>query len=194
MRHYGRRRRSFAPRAAITSIQHVPSSMGNVVPTNDQLLFFAIVPDVLAGESLGVSHITSDRERECATGTNVNFITWDIAFTPAAAVVGSISYVVFKAERQFVTPVVGTDPIPTDAEVIGAGLQAEYRKNMPGWIMKFGIIAMTVETTRSAKITVNLKKFRKSKQRDGDFTGLCLFNDTNSNVTMDIHCRYKQFT
>ncbi len=193
MRHYGRRR-SRSRSTSRTSLQHSPASMGNVVLTNDQLIFFAVVADNLAGTSLGTSHVVSDRERECASGTDVNFITWDVGVQPTAGAIGSLQYLVFKVERSFVTPVAGTDPIPSDADVIGLGLQAAYRTNMPGWVMKFGLIPLTPETTNTKKITINLKKFRKSKVRSGDFVGISLFNDTDASVIMDIHCRYRQFT
>ncbi len=195
MRHYGFRRRtrgSRSPRKA--SIQHSPSSMGNVVPTNDQLVTFMAVATVTAGTSMTTNRLESDRLVEVANGHLVGQTTWDVGFQVGSETQsGYVEYVIFKAERQPTTPVVGTHPIPTDAEVIASGMQQMYRSNMPGWVLKFGTIPVTSETIVTRQISINWAKFRKGKVRDGDFFGITFFNRTATNLTIDWQCRYKSY-
>ncbi len=188
-RFYRRKRRSSYSNKK--RLQHSPSSMGNSVPTFDQLVTYAVVSERLAGTALSTSRSSSDRQTEVQTGGQVGFVTWDVSLSPGG--IGSIEYCVFKAERQFTTPVVGTDPIPADADLVSSSMQSEYRMNMPGWILKFGILAVASEQPRTLKVTVNLKKFKKSTFRDGDFLGLAFFNRVGASTTIGWAARYWEY-
>ncbi len=132
----------------------------------------------------------TDRGTELGNGSLVGRTTIDVAFLPATGGLGYMEYIVFKAQRQAVTPVVGTHPIPSDAEVIAAGLQQTYRSNMPGWIIQYGMIMLSREVPMVKKIKIDWNKFKMSKTRDGDFFGITYFNNTQGNVTIDWNARY----
>ncbi len=164
--------------------------MGNTIATNDQLITFVAVSTVPAGTSMATSRLDTDRATEVSSGALVGKTTVTIGCVPGAGS-GYIEYVVFKAQRQFTTPVKGTNPIPTDTEVIGAGLQQEYRKNMPGWVIKFGTMPIVSQTPRTLDIKIDWAKFKMDKVRDGDFYGITYFNRTSSTITFDWQARYK---
>ncbi len=189
-RRRSRIRRRAGPRKA--SIQHIPSSMGNTILTNDQLLTFQAVSTVRAGASLTSDRMETDRLTEVGNGSIIGEITVTVAMFPGASN-GYLEYVCFKAERQGSTPVKDTFPIPTDAEVLASGLQQMYRSNMPGWIMKFGTIPYTPETIHTRDIKFAPAKFGKGKVRDGDFYGICFFNRGASSITFDWQARYKSY-
>ncbi len=191
MRHYGRRRRrsSGSPRPRI---QHSPNSVANTILTNDQLVTFSAVATVVAGTSAGTSRVDSDRATEISGGSKIPSVTWDVALRNLVDD-GVLEYCVFKAERQAVTPVKGTFPIPADAALANNGMQQEYRLNMPGWIMKFGIVPFSPETPKVFKVKVNLAKFKKQTWRDGDFLGLVFFNRSPQSLTLDWHARYYEY-
>jgi len=194
-RYYSNRRsRRRRTGGATTIIQHSPSSMGNLVPTNDQLVTFMAVANVFAGGSMTTDRTDENRLTDVPNGRNIGRTTWNVGFEVGSETQsGYIEYCVFKAERQHGTPVVGTDPLPTDAEVISLGLQAMYRNNLPGWVIKFGLIPITSETIVTREISVSWSKFKKQRVKDGDFYGIVFFNRTGVNVTIDWQCRYKTF-
>lgn len=187
---FRKRRKSFVTNKK--RLQHSPSSMGNSILTAAQLVTFAVVAERLAGTALTTSRTGSDRQTEVQSGGQVNHITWDLQIQPGANQ-GTLEYLVFKVERSFVTPVVGTDPIPTDAQILSGGLQGSYRKNMPGWVMKYGAVGIAAEQPRVVKIKVNLKKFKKGTIRDGDHIGLVVFNRTGSTITYGWSARYWEY-
>ena len=190
MRHYGsarRRKRSYRPR-----IQHSPASIGNSVLTNDQLVTFHGVSTVVAGTSAATSRVDSDRAVELSSGSKMGNVTIDVGFRSILDE-GFVEYIVFKAQRQFTTPVKGTDPLPSDTEVIAAGLQQEYRLRMPGWIIQFGMIPVAPETANKKTIKINWNKFRMGVVRDGDFFGVTYFNRTGGAITLDWQCRYFEY-
>ncbi len=163
--------------------------MGNSILTMDQLVTFIAVSTVPAGTSMATSRLDTDRATEVSSGALVGRTTIDLGVVAGAAS-GYIEYVVFKAQRQHATPVKGTDPLPSDTEVIGAGLQQEYRKNLPGWVIQYGLFPISAETPRTKTIKIDWNKFRMAKVRDGDFYGVTYFNRTASNITFDWQARY----
>jgi len=164
--------------------------MGNTIATNDQLITFVAVSTVTAGTSMATSRLDTDRATEVSSGALVGRTTVNVGCVPGAGA-GYIEYVVFKAQRQFTTPVKGTDPIPTDTEVIGAGLQQEYRKNMPGWIIQYGQFPIVDKTPKTHTIKIDWNKFKMAKVRDGDFYGITYFNRTSTSIVFDWQARYK---
>ncbi len=189
MRHrrFGKRTSKYA---GMTSIQHSPASIGNVVPTNDQLVTFIAVAGSVAGSGMGANRQDVDRLTEVSSASYVGKTTINVGFFPGIATKGYIEFLVFKAQRQFTTPVVGTNPIPSDAEVIAVGLQQEYRKNMPGWVIQYGQIPLTTDTVHVRTIKIDWAKFKMDKVRDGDFFGITYFNRTDQSINIDWQARY----
>ncbi len=164
--------------------------MGNSILTNDQLVIYPAVATTLAGGALTGDTRESDRFQDVSPGEIVGHMTVNIGLLPAANSKGYFEYIVFKAQRQFTTPVVGTDPIPSDAEIIAGGMQGEYRKNMPGWVIQFGQWPVTENTVALRTIKINWAKFKMAGVRSGDFFGIALFNRTSATVVTDWQARY----
>ncbi len=158
--------------------------------SNTQLVTFIAVSTVPAGTSMSNTRLDTDRAVEVSNGALVGRTTINVGMLPAAGANGYYEYIVFKAQRQFTTPVKGTNPLPSDTEVIAAGLQQEYRKNMPGWIIQYGQFPITAETTATKTIKIDWNKFKMAKVRDGDFYGITYFNRTGATCTFDWQARY----
>ncbi len=193
MRHYGFARRGRARKVYSARIVHVPSTMDQTMLTNDQAVVFAVVSTVVAGTSATTGRLDTDRDREVSSGEQVGRIDFNVNLEPATGATGTIEYIVWKVERSAITPVVGTFPIPSDADVLGTGLQQSYRLNMPGWVMKFGSIGISQETPRTLKVIINPKKFKKATIRDGDFIGITLFNRTGGSCVFGVQMRYSSW-
>ncbi len=166
--------------------------MGNTILTDAQLVTFIAVANQNAGASMGSTRMDTDRLTEVSNGENVGNATVTIGMFPGASN-GYLEYIVFKAERQPSTPVVGTHPIPSNAEVNSSGMQQMYRSNMPGWIIKYGTIPYTPETIHTRDIKISWAKFKKAKVRDGDYFGIAYFNRGASTITFDWQARYKSY-
>ncbi len=169
---------------------HVPSTMSGGILSNDQSLIFAVVPSIVAGASATTDVEAHDRDRVCNIGSYVGSIIFDIGFFGVTAE-GMIEYLVFKLERKLVTPTVGVDTVPSDADVISVGLQQAWRIDNPGRVMKFGIMPVSPELPSTRSIKVNPGKFKMAKIRPGDFIGIVLFNRTGATITSNVQMRYK---
>ncbi len=174
-------------------VQHSPSSMGNTMLTNDQLLTVPAKATDVAGTALATDRDPGDRAQELQTGNVLGNMVIDVTATPGAGTFGIVEYVVFKVQRSHTVPIVGTDPIPTDTEIITGGLQGAYREHMPGWVIQFGNFRISQETTAIKRIKINWNKFRMAKCRDGDFYCVTYFNRTGSTITLDWQCRYYEY-
>ncbi len=167
--------------------------MGNTILTNDQLLTVPAKAGLLAGTALATDRDAGDRSQELQTGNILGNMTIDVTASPSGAAFGVIEYVVFKVQRALTVPIIGTDPIPSDADAITGGLQSAYRKNMPGWIIQFGTFRISAEVTAIKKIRINWNKFRMAKVRDGDFFCIVYFNRTGGSITFDWQARYYEY-
>ncbi len=191
MRHFGSRKRI---RISRPRIQHSPASVLNTVATGTGLLVFAITPDSVAGTAASATREGSDRATEVTPGSFVPRVDYDISVSAiAAGSQGPVEVCFFKVERSFIVPVIGTDPIPSNANLATGSLQQLMRMNMPGWVQAFYQFAVTPETVVTRHYKINLAKFRKSKQRDGDFTGMLLVNKTGGSIDINVHMRYYQY-
>lgn len=164
--------------------------MGNSIITNDQLVTFIGVATQQADGTITANRLDTDRGTELSSGALVGKTTINVGMIPAAGSKGYFEYVVFKAQRQAVTPVKGTFPIPADADVITSGLQQLYRLSMPGWVIQYGQWSVSAEFPMTRKITIDWSKFKMDKTRDGDFYGITYFNRTGGTVTFDWQARY----
>ncbi len=135
-----------------------------------------------------------DRTTEVDNGRTVGKTTIDFGLTPTALTTGYYEYAVVKYERSFTVPAIGTDPVPTSANIITGGLQRECRSLAPGYVLQFGIIPATKETVVTRKIIINWAKFNKEKVRDGDYYCIIFFNRTDGAGVYDLHIRYKTYT
>ncbi len=188
-----RRRMSRSRTPRKTSITHVPSTMDQQFATNILALVFSSVSTVVAGTSATTGRLDTDRDREVSNGEMVGRTTFTLQFEPPATAHGTIEYMIFKAERQATTPVVGTFPIPTSISVDSLGIQQAFRLNMSTWCCKFGVFPISAETPVTKNISINWAKFGKATVKDGDFYGIALFNRAIGNVDFSVQMRYKSY-
>ncbi len=165
--------------------------MGNTILTNDQLVTFPAVANALAGASLSSDRDPGDRALDVGVGSKLGKFTVDATALPGGS--GLLEVICFKVQRAFATPVVGTDPIPTDAEIITGGLQGTYRRNMPGWVIKYFVRSQTVEQAGVIHFTIDWGKYKMGTVRGGDFYGITYFNRSTVATTLDWQCRYKEY-
>ncbi len=175
------------------SISHVPSTMDQTFGTNILSLIFSTVSTVVAGVSATTGRLDTDRDREVSNGELVGRTTYTIQAEPSTTAIGTVEWMIFKAERQATTPVVGTHPIPSSADVDGQGIQQAFRLNMSTWCCKFGAFPVTPEVSVVKNITINWAKFKKATVKDGDFYGLALFNRTIGIIDFSVQMRYKSY-
>ncbi len=185
-----RMRRSGGRRQSAT--MHVPSTMEQSLAPDILSLIFAQTPSLDAGASASSNIEASDRDRTVNVGNSIGKVTFDIDIRNAAAS-GSMEFAVIRCERCFGVPIVGTDPIPSSLDVTGEGIQQAFRTRMPGRVLHFSQMAVTIETTRTKKIIVNPAKFRMSKVRPGDYLALAVFNRNGASITYSVQMRYKEF-
>lgn len=187
------RRRNSAQRVHKKVIQHTTAGMAQVQVTNAQHVF--IIANAGALANVGTSAVTaiyglSNREQEYSVDSELGRTTIDIGFSDITSD-GTYEYVVWKRERQPLVPIVGAG-LPSNADATSTGLQQSYRLEMPGRVYRFGKIALSKETPRVLKITMNWKKFKAHKIKSGDFYGITFFNRTGASVTMDFETRTKE--
>ncbi len=170
--------------------------MGNS-PNNDVgLLHVLAQAGQLAGGAMSVARIGGeDRLTEVDNGRTIGKMQVQIDFTVGPNSNGFYEVAAIKYERSTSVPVIGTAPVPTSADIGTNGLQQEVRSNTPGYVIYFDTIAITPETNRSKKLTLNWAKYGKAVVRDGDFYAIIMFNRTNDSTTVyDIQTRYKTYT
>ncbi len=156
-------------------------------------LVFSTVSTVVAGVSATTGRLDTDRDREVSNGERVGFTRFTLQYEPATTAKGNIEYMIFKAERQATTPVVGTFPIPSAATVDGQGIQQAFRLNMSTWCCKFGSFPVAGETPITKVITINWAKFKKATVKDGDHYGIALFNRADGTVNFSVQMLYKSY-
>ncbi len=174
------------------STMHVPSTMEQTLGIDSGSVVFAQVPSLLAGGSASDNIEASDRDRTVNVG---NSIIGNINFSFSSRIStgpGSIDFIVFRVERSFITPVIGTDPIPSNAEVLTQGSQQAFRMNMPGRVLHFSTRSYAAETPISHTIRVNPSKYRMAKVRPGDHIGIYMFNRAANSIIFSMQMRYKE--
>lgn len=190
MRRFGRRfsRRKWIPKKPI---QHTPALIGNAPGANTGLLHVLAHAGTLAGGSMTGSRTGGeDRTTEVDNGRHVNTMIVNIGFIPAGGTSGYYELGFIKYERSFTTPAVGSDPVPSTADMVGDGLQRAVRSLTPGYMIKYMQIPVTAETVTTRSIKVNWRKYKKDLVRDGDYFTLLIFNRTAGAGTYDITTRY----
>ncbi len=187
----GRRRRSAPKRTA--SIQHSPSTMDQQMLSNKGTVVVSVTPNLNAGGSMGSERLSTDRLNDVANGSKIGQISYTLQMEPDATAVGTIEWLCFRMERQFAAPVLGTNPLPTDAEITSSGLQQMMRSNLPGWVMKFGAFPISPELPSVRTIAVSPSRMGMGPIKDGDYSGIVLFNRTSGPVNFSVQMRFKSF-
>ncbi len=168
--------------------------MGNAPVNNVGLLHVIANGPQLAGGSMTTDRTsTENRFQGVNNGRYVGKTTIDFALTSVGTPRGYYEYCVVKYQRQFTVPAIGTDPVPSSAVIITDGLQNACRSLAPGYVIKFGTIPVTAETTVTRKIVINWAKFGKAIMRDGDFFTIVFFNRSDSTNTYDLQIRYTTY-
>ncbi len=193
MPRFRRRGRRFSRKPMGASITHVPSTMEQTSSTNTQSLIFSTVSTVTAGTSASSNRLETDRDREVSNGEKVGFTRFTLQMEPSGGATGNIEFVLFKAERQNTTPVIGTFPIPSNTDVLNQGIQQAYRLNMSTWVCKFGSFPVSGETPTTRNITINWAKFKKGTVKDGDNYCLAFFNRTDGPILYSVQMLYKSW-
>ncbi len=179
-------------RRATGFIQHAQSVIGTQPAANIATLHVLAHSTVLAGSGMSVDRMEEDRETEVANGKTLGRITVDMGFRPASDSAGYYEYGVIKYERSNSVPAIGTDPVPSSADITSKGMQSSVRSLSPGYLIQYGIIPVTAETTRTKKLIINFAKFKKALVRDGDYFVLIVFNKTGSATSIyDLYWRFK---
>ncbi len=195
MRHYsnrrpGRRRKTIRKMV----MQHIPAFLGNSPSNNIALVHVLAHSGSLAGGSLSASRMEEDRLTEVANGNHIGRTHVDISFVPADATQGYYEYAFVKYERSHSVPTIGVDPVPSSADIQTNGMQQACRSITPGYVVQFGTIPVTAETTVNRKLSVSWSKFGKSQCRDGDYFVLLVFNRAVADAGIyDLQVRYKTY-
>ncbi len=183
-------RRTRKPLGQVTV--HVPSTMESVITLDTATIFYAQVPSLLAGGSASSNIEASDRDRTVNVGNSIiGKITFNFS-TRGAIGNGTYDFIVFRVERSFVTPVIGTDPVPSNSEMLTQGSQQAFRMNMPGRVLSFTTRSYAAEQPINHTIRVNPAKYKMAKVRPGDHIGLCVFNRGSADATVSVQMRYKE--
>ncbi len=192
MRRRFTRHRSVRSTGSRPRVQHTPAEYNGTIATKILALRFLVIPNSVAGTSLGTTRSGGDRSQEVNNGSEVGNIGLDLSMRSISNE-GVLEVGIAKIQRQHGVPVVGTDPIPTSSDVDSVGLQASMRKFLPGWVLHWSQIPFSAETPRSKHINIKLRKFKMAKWRDGDYLGLFLFNRSSALLTVDHTSRFYEY-
>ncbi len=188
-------RRSFRrPRRKMgNSVIHVPSTIGGTIGVNTAVAVVIVSPSIFAAGSASSNIEAQDKDRTVNVGHHVGRLNIDITIRNLTND-GVVEFCIFKVERADSTPVIGTHPVPSTAEVNTQGMQQACRMANPGKVFHYSKRVYTVEQNVAHKITVSPAKFRLSKLKAGDHWMLLMFNRAAANqVTFDFECRYKEY-
>ncbi len=174
------------------TVIHVPSTMAGTLGGNAETLFILVSPSIFAGGSASSNIEAQDKDRTVNVGHHVGTFNIDTTIRGTSGN-GVIEYCLFKVERHETTPVVGTPPVPTGAEITSSGLQQVCRLANPGKVFHFSKVTYTAEFTRTHKIIMSPAKFRLSKLKAGDHWVLLVHNRGGTAITFDFEARYKEY-
>ncbi len=189
-----RYRRSFRrPRRKMgNSVIHVPATIGGGVTNASATLVVIASPSIFAGGSASSNIEAQDKDRTVNVGHHMGTCTLDLSIRNTVAD-GVIEFVVSKVERHDTTPVLGSHPVPSIADLNTQGSQQAWRLANPGKVFHFSMRAYSIEQTLTHRIKVSCAKFKVSKWKAGDALILTLFNRGPNPVTFDFQGRYKEY-
>ncbi len=186
--------RRYKKRRRITgnSVIHVPSAMSAGLAANTAVVKVITSPSIFAAGSASSNIEAQDKDRTVNVGHHIGRLNLDISIRNTTGS-GNVEFCVFKVERANSTPVLGTHPVPSTAEVVSQGMQQACRMANPGKVFHYSKRAFTIETTFNHKIIVSPAKYKLSKCKAGDHWILLVFNRGATTVTVDLEMRYKEY-
>ncbi len=189
-----RYRRSFRrPRRKMgNSVIHVPATIAGTASLNTAVAIIIQSPSIFAAGSASDNIEAQDKDRTVNVGHHLGRLNIDLAFRNMTTD-GVIEICVLKVERHDTTPVIGTHPLPSTAEVLSQGLQQASRLANPGKVFYFAQRAYSLETPITMKFAVSPAKYKLSKVKAGDHWVLIIFNRGTQVCTFDYQCRYKEY-
>ncbi len=191
MRHFGFKRRTPRRRTGNVVI-HVPATIAGSATVNTAIAIVIESPSILAAGSASSNIEAQDKDRTVNVGHHIGRINIDISFHNIIND-GIVEFCVFKVERADSTPVVGTHPVPSTAEVLTQGMQQACRMANPGKVFHFSQRAYVIEQPITHKIIVSPAKYKLSKIKAGDHWMLLIFNRGSQAITFNYQCRYKEY-
>ncbi len=174
------------------SVIHVPSTISSTPAANTSVLYILQSPSIFAGGSASSNIEAQDKDRTANVGHHLGQFTIDISVRNTTGD-GVVEFCVYKIERAAGTPVLGTHPVPSTAEVLAAGMQQECRLQNPGKVFHYSKRAYSIEQPFQHKIRVSPAKFRLSKVKAGDHWVLQIFNRGGTAIALDYEARYKEY-
>ncbi len=166
--------------------------MAGTLAANTSKVFVIESPSIFAAGSASSNIEAQDKDRTVNVGHHMGGITIDFAIRNLTND-GVYEFCIYKVERAATTPVLGTHPVPSTADIVSQGMQQACRMANPGKVFHFSKRAYTIETDIVHKIRVSPAKFRLSKVKAGDHWILQVFNRGPAIVTDDFECRYKEY-
>ena len=192
MPRFGYRRRSRRKRQLGNSVIHVPSTIGSTPGANTSVLFIIASPSLFAGQSASSNIEAQDKDRTVNLGHHIGILNIDISVRNTTGD-GVVEFCLYKVERAASTPVLGTHPVPSTAEVLAAGMQQECRLQNPGKVFHYSKRTYSIEQPFQHRIKVWPAKYRLSKLKAGDHWVLQVFNRGGTAVALDFEARYKEY-
>ncbi len=172
---------------------HVPSTIGGTISGGAETLLFLQNPSLLAGASATTNIEGQDKDRTVTLGHHMGQCTIDFTVRTTVAD-GSIEFCIFHVERSHITPAIGTDPIPSGADISSQGLQQAMRLALPGRVVHFSVRAYSIENTMVHKLKFRPSKYKASQVKAGDFWALMVHNRGANIITYDMQARYKEYS
>ncbi len=191
MRHYGSRRRG-SRRKMGNAVIHVPSTIGGSLGSKIATVLVIQSPSIFAAGSASSNIEAQDKDRTVNVGHHIGTLNLNLNVRIATAD-GIVEFAVLKVERASTTPILGTHPIPSSAEIDSQGLQQAVRLANPGKVFHYSARAYTAEHNFIHNIRVSPAKFKLSKVKAGDHWLLMVFNRGGSTITTDFQARYKEY-
>jgi len=174
------------------SVIHVPSSMAGTIGANSAVLVVIESPSIFAAGSASSNIEAQDKDRTVNVGHHIGRLNLDISIRNTTGD-GVVEFLVEKVERNDTTPVLGTHPVPSIAEINSQGMQQATRMANPGKVFHYSKRAYTIEQTFVHRIIVSPAKYKLSKCKAGDHWILLLFNRGPLQVNFDFEARYKEY-
>ncbi len=166
--------------------------MAATLAANTGVVIIISSPSINAGGSATTNIEAQDKDRTMNVGHHMGRINIDLNIRNLIGS-GVFEMAVFKGERLATTPILGTHPVPSTANILAQGMQQATRLHNPGKIFHFSKRAYTVEMNLAHKIIVSPAKYKASKVKAGDFWVLMLFNRGGTEITFDYEARYKEY-
>ncbi len=160
--------------------------------TNVQASIVIESPSIFAAGSASSNIEAQDKDRTVNVGHHIGSLNLDVTIRDTFSS-GVVEFCVFKVERASTTPVIGTHPVPSNAQVLSQGLQQACRLANPGKVFHYSQRVFTTEIAVSHKIRVSPAKFKLSKVKAGDHWMLQIFNRSGGTISYDVQMRYKEY-